>query len=131
MGLFCHLPFNYCTNQVIDCYHLSQWQSMGLEYLQLATMVTKVDQSVFCIAFPKQNTNHAATGQTGWNGEYTELGLFSKQIIVNKHQNNSRYNMESYPIRQTWALLSKGLLSMNSMPEHWAFRDREALSFYS
>ena len=39
-----------------------QLQSMGLGHLEPATMVTKVDQSVSCGAFPKHYTNHVAKG---------------------------------------------------------------------
>ena len=43
-------------------------------------MVTKLDESPACIAFPKQNKNNAAKGQTVRNREYMELGLFSRQV---------------------------------------------------
>ena len=69
MGLFGSLPFNYCTNQDVDRYHLSRWQCMGLEYLQPSTMVTKVDQSVSRADFPEHYINEAAKGQTERNGE--------------------------------------------------------------
>ena len=85
MGYFVTLPFNYCTNQELDHYHLSQWQSMAIGYLQPATMVTncKVDQSVSCIDFQSTTQLQAmhAEGQTEQNGEYMDMehGLFSRQ----------------------------------------------------
>ena len=71
----------FSQTRFTDSYHLSQWLSMGLGHLQPTAMVANVDQSVSCVSFPKQYTNHAAKGQTEWNIEYMELGLFSRQPV--------------------------------------------------